>query len=130
MAILTALLISLGLVPAPDPPVADVRLLDESTDRIDFEIAVEEPSLLLMTDAYHPHWRAEPLPGSASDRYDVLPANWVLRAIPLSAGEHRIRLEYRIPGLGVAAGVSIVAVLAWLTGVLVWIVRRRRAEVA
>jgi hypothetical protein len=116
--------------PSPDPPVAAVRVLGESTDRIDFEIALDRPSLLVVTDAYHPFWRAEPLPGSASARYEVLPANWTLRGIPLEAGEHRIRLEYRIPGLRAAGAVSLGAALVWLAGGVAWLLRRGRAEAA
>jgi hypothetical protein len=118
----------------PDPPPAPgesggtVRVTDESTDRVDFEVTVDRPSLLLMTDAYHPFWRAEGRPGSVSSQYEILPANWVLRAIPLPAGEHRIRLEYRVPGFRIAAVVSMIAAFAWLAGLLGWAVRRR-AEV-
>lgn len=55
---------------------------------------------------YPPNWlhlllplRAEPLPGSAQQHYDVLPGNHVLRAIPLAAGVHRLRLVYERTGL-------------------------------
>jgi hypothetical protein len=72
------------------------------------------PAILLVTDAWHPFWRAESLPGSAQSRYDVLPADGMLRAVPLAAGAHRFRMEYRIPGFAAACGVSAIAWALWL----------------
>jgi hypothetical protein len=44
--------------------------------------------------------------------YDVMPANWVLRAIPLQAGTHHIRLRYEpravLPGF-IVSGVTLAA---------------------
>jgi hypothetical protein len=104
--------------PLPDPERGEgtVRLLDESTDHLSVEARLPAPAILLITDAYHPHWRARSLPGSAETTYDVIPANRVLRAIPLSAGRHRIRLEYSIPGFMRATTVSAIAWIALLAG--------------
>ncbi len=107
-----------------------VRLLDSSTDFLSITADVDKPSILLITDAYRHGWRALPLPGSAASHYSVIPANYILRAIPLTAGQHRIRLEYSPLGFRVGKWISIVAAIAFLT-VLVGVVRKpfaRRLE--
>ena len=53
------------------------------------ELAQNKPddavAVLLVTDAYAKGWRARALPGSAQATYDVLPADYTLRGIPLAA---------------------------------------------
>jgi hypothetical protein len=103
----------------PEPaPAAEgqgtVRLLEASTDRLTIEAELSAPAVLLITDGYARGWRARALPGSAQSRYDVLPANYCLRAVPLSAGRHRFALEYAPAGF--RAGI-------WLTagGILLFV---------
>ncbi len=54
----------------------------------------------------------------------MLPANYVLRAIPLGAGTHRLRLEYCPRGFRVGVWVSVAALAAWLAGVAVFATSR------
>ena len=98
---------------------------DEGTDFLDIEVEAPRPSVLLITDAWTDAWRAVPLDPQDTRRYDLVPANYVLRAVPLAAGHHRLRVEYAPREYAVGAAVSIVALAAWLaaTG---WLWRRRR----
>ena len=66
------------------------------------------------------------LPESSQRRYEVMPANYVLRAIPLSAGHHRIRLEYLPAGFVVGKWISLVSCAAYLGGLGWYLLRRRR----
>ncbi len=84
-----------------------------STDWLDVEAELTRPAVLLVTDAYSRHWRARPLPGSAQSRYEVLPADAVLRAVPLSAGRHRLRMEYRPSGFELGKWVSLASLLVF-----------------
>ena len=104
-----------------------VRLLAKTTDAVTFEVDTPAPAILLMTDVYTPSWHAQALPGSVQASYELLPANYVLRAIPLVAGHHRIRVEYRPQGLLAGAMVSIAALLVW-SGLAGWLVMRRRRQ--
>jgi hypothetical protein len=90
--------------PAVDGPDGTVRVLAETPERIDIEATTPAPAVLLMTDAYAPGWRATDLAGSR--RYDLLPGDGAFRAIPLSAGTHRIRIEYVAPMFAAGAWVS------------------------
>ena len=80
-------------------PVGTARVLESSTDHLIIEAQTQTPAILLVTDSYSRDWRAWGLPDeigarNAQAEYSVQPANWVLRAIPVQAGKHRIRLEY------------------------------------
>ncbi len=81
------------------PPKASVRILKVTVNSYDLEVVVDTEALLLITDSYSRDWRASPLPGNAQLSYDLLPANYAMRAVPLIAGHHRIRVEYRPAGL-------------------------------
>jgi len=108
----------LEAAPRPEPqPSADpgtVTLLDSSTDHLTIEAEAKTPCLLLITDTYAKGWRARGLSGSAQAAYEVMPANYCLRAIPLAAGHHRLRLEYSPPGFRLGRWVSALSLLACL----------------
>jgi hypothetical protein len=104
--------------PAP-PPVAGgqpgtVELLRADTDSLTISASVEKPTLLLITDSYSRYFRAVPLPESSQRRYDVLPADYALMAIPLAAGRHLLRLEYAPSGYVIGRWISMVALAAYL----------------
>lgn len=64
---------------------------------------------------------AEALPGSVKQSYQLVPGDCILRAIPLQAGHHELRMVYA-PGAW-PAGVTVSAV-AWLTrlgGFFIWL---------
>jgi len=81
-------------VPAQTPGQYAVQVLDESTDHVTLRVNTTQAGILLITDAYSEGWKAIALPGSVQQKYDVLPADMALRAIPLKAGEHLFRMEY------------------------------------
>jgi len=111
--------------PHPAPVAAPARgravVTRQGTDFLEIDADVSAPSLLLVTDAWTPAWRALALPGSAAERYELMPANYALRAVPLGAGRHRLRLQYAPTSFRLGAAVSLLAWLAWLAaGVMLW----------
>jgi hypothetical protein len=115
--------------PAPQPATEKgaVHLLASSTDSLEIEADVAAPCLLLITDAYSGGWRALARPGSAQARYQILPANYCLRAISLQAGRHLLRVEYSPLGFRVGRLISLVSlVLFFLLSVLTLKNRFRR----
>jgi hypothetical protein len=65
---------------------------------------------------------------SHQDRYTVMPADYTLMAIPLSAGKHLLRLDYAPDGYVIGRWISLGAIGAYLACVaMLWRVRRRSA---
>jgi len=80
-------------------PIADgmtgmVKVVGGDTDTLIIEAELSSPRILLVTDGYSRHWRATPLEGSMQESYEVMPANYIFRAVPLKAGSHRFVMEY------------------------------------
>ncbi len=103
-------------VPAPVPALEQGRatILREGTDYMEIEAHVGQPSVLLITDAWTPAWRAVAIEAGDARRYEVMPANYALRAIPLAPGRHHLRLEYAPRAFLLGALVSLLGWVAWL----------------
>ena len=102
--------------PAPQAPssAGDVRLVGSGTDHLDIEADVPSASVLLITDAYAKGWRARPLSGLSQQDYQVMPANYCLRAIPLAAGRHRLRVEYLPAAFVIGRWTSLITLALYL----------------
>jgi hypothetical protein len=107
-----------------DGAVGTAKIVSEQPDELVIEADTDKPTLLLVTDLYAQAWKAEALPGSAQSSYEVLPADYILRAVPLQAGHHRLRMFYAPGALPVGLGVSAVAWLVWI--VFLWRLSRRK----
>ena len=123
----------LETAPVPAPAGAAVggvvRLVAETTDSLTIEADLEAPAVLLVTDTYSDGWGARSLlPGhgsSTQSSYQVLPADYCLRGIPLGQGHHRILLEYRPTAYVVGKWVSLASLCLYMAGVIAWGVHRR-----
>jgi hypothetical protein len=107
--------------PLPGRERSRVRMMESSTDYSVVEADAQAPCLLLMTDAYSSGWRALAMPGSSQDRYQIMPANYCLQAIPLGAGHHILRIEYSPLGFRIGKWVSIIAwIVALVSALFLW----------
>ncbi|MGZ5566333.1 MAG: hypothetical protein ACXWKG_04895, partial [Limisphaerales bacterium] len=70
-------------------------------------------AILLVTDAYSRFWKVHALEPSSQQNYEILPADYCLRAVPLAAGHHLLKMEYRPPAFTVGKWVSLVSVLTY-----------------
>jgi hypothetical protein len=104
--------------PEPGGSSGSVRIVRQGTDELEIEAELERPAILLVTDAWTPAWRAVALPGSSQARYVVQPANYALRAVPLAAGRHALRLEYAPGAYRAGAWASLAAGAAWLAAAI------------
>lgn len=104
--------------PYPEPVISEekgtAKVVDSSTDHLIIEADLPHPAILLITDAYSNGWHARALPGSSQKRYHVVPANYILRGIPLSRGHHRIYVEYVPLAFQIGKCISIGAVIAYI----------------
>lgn len=100
--------------PVPGAEPGRARILREGSDFMEIEAQLERPSVLLVTDAWTPGWRAVPLEAGDDHRYELVPANYVLRAVALDRGKHQLRLEYAPPAFRIGLAISLAAWAAWL----------------
>jgi hypothetical protein len=95
----------------------------ERGELLTFEVAPEQPALLVVTDAWHPDWQA-----SVDGRdVPVLRVNAHFRGVALTRGAHRVEMRFapwtwRAGGLVSLASLGLLAALAGAGGAL----RRRR----
>jgi len=68
--------------------------------------------------------RAE-LAGSVQQKYNLMPADYILRAVPLAAGHHHLRVVYAPPSFPIGIALSVVAWATWL-GLLIWTWKTKR----
>jgi len=119
----------LETAPSPAPQAGakgSAKIVSSGPGELVIEAETDKPALLLVTDLYAHGWRVDALPGSVQQKYEIQPADYILRAVPLQAGHHELRMVYA-PGawpLGIA--VSSVAWLLWLGGFFV-VLRSRAA---
>jgi hypothetical protein len=109
--------------PMGDGTAGSAQIAAASTDSLTIDANVEQPSILLITDAYAASWRAVALTGSAQTNYQLLPANYILRAVPLSAGHHHLRLEYAPVSFQIGKWISMVSAVGFAA--CVWLFRKR-----
>ncbi|MFA5293551.1 MAG: hypothetical protein WC496_11020 [Phycisphaerae bacterium] len=101
-------------LPQPSENQGTAKIVDESTDYLTIEADIDSPAILLVTDAYHPNWKVKALSGSSQSKYELLPADYVLRAVPLNKGTHRFRMEYRPKIFTAGMWISVVSLTAYL----------------
>ena len=114
--------------PEPRPEsgaTGSATLIAAQPDALSIEVDTDKPTLLLITDLYDSNWRAEALPGSIQQSYRLMPADYILRVVPLMAGHHRLRVVYSPTAFSVGVGISAVTWTLWV-GAFFW--RRRRYQ--
>jgi hypothetical protein len=117
--------------PSPSPVRSTetglARIVDSSCNQLTIEADLPQPAILLVTDAYSNGWRARPLSGSVQQEYRVMPADYILRAIPLAGGHHHFRLEYRPTAFQLGTWISTVSGILYFLAV-VWCLKGRRSR--
>lgn len=116
--------------PAPRLRSATLEIVDESTDHVTLRGTLSDSAILVMTDAFAKGWRAVPLAGSVQQKYQLLPANLALRAIPMAAGEHHFRIEYAPPAYRYALVATPVSIAVFLGLTALWWWRRPKSTSA
>ena len=72
------------------------------------------PGLVVLADSYHPGWRAS-VDGSPAP---ILATNHLYRGVPVPAGRHTVRFEYRPRSVRLGAILSVVGAAG--IGFLAW----------
>jgi Bacterial membrane protein YfhO len=117
------------LAPGGQPLAGEPRragscaLVSFANTRIVARCRAERPAVAVFIEQHDLGWRAE-VDGAA---VALLRANLLMRAVPLPAGEHTVRLTYTPPGLVAGAMLSVTSVLLLAALACLPFPRRRRA---
>jgi hypothetical protein len=81
-----------------------------STNSVEARVVAAGRGLLVLSQAWAPGWSAR----VDSKRADVIRVDGILSGVEVPPGAHRVRLEYRTPGLEAGFGISVATLLALL----------------
>ncbi len=99
---------------------AAVKIVGYGPNEILLDVNATGAGVLVLSEVFYPGWRAW-----VSDReVEVLRANYLFRAVEISAGAQRVRLLYDPLSFKIGAGLFAATTLA-LIGWLVWRARKR-----
>ena len=109
---------------------AHVEIVDSSVNHLTIKADLPSPAILLVTDLYASGWQAKALAGSVQSEYQVMPANYILKAIPLKAGHHQFRIFYQPQAFIIGAWVSTLSLFCIVCGCFLYyvLVVRKRAS--
>jgi hypothetical protein len=81
------------------------EIINYTPTRIDINIKTPKPGLLFLSDNFYPGWEA--LVDNKPQK--IYRADYTFRAIPVSSGEHKIRLFYNPPSFKIGLMISIIS---------------------
>lgn len=91
-------------------------------NRIEMTADAAADGYLVLSEVWYPGWKAE-VDGVEAP---VLRADWCLRAIPVTAGKHRVVMEFSPPTFRAGAWISSVSLVAAVGGIFVARKREKR----
>ncbi|HVM31989.1 MAG TPA: hypothetical protein VMU88_02580 [bacterium] len=119
-----------GISAEPGRLAGKARVQDLSSDRLELDVRVSKPALLVLDENYSAGWKATAGPADPQGHYQVLPADGFLRVVPLTTGEHHFFLQYRPAAFVWGQWISSASLLVYLAAAAFWGFRRRSREVA
>ena len=92
---------------------SEVKILNYQNNQITLETNSQNPRFLILSEKFHPDWGAK----VDNQEVDILRANYLLRAVPLTAGKHTVHFYYQ-PRLQIGTKISFFTFLIFaLTGI-------------
>ena len=112
-----------GFSPPGAPRVkGSATVVSHTANEVSIETQSEREAVLVLTDSYYPGWTAE----VDGKRTEILRADYVFRAVPLSAGRHAVVFKFRPGSFLFGAAVSCAGAAVWSVWGILLILRRRR----
>ncbi len=96
-----------------------LQITSHEPERMRMEVELAAPGFLVLSDAYYPGWRA----WIDGVRTEILPADWLFRAIYVPAGRHAVEFRYEPASLAfgwLVTRVSLVVLVVSLGLALLW----------
>ncbi len=91
----------------PRAQTDQVRIVDDEPERITLEVAVGRPGYLVLADSWYPGWSAT-VDGNPAPIYR---ADVILRAVPMTPGQHMVSFVYRPLSFWAGVVVSLVTLI-------------------
>ena len=111
-----------GLAGAADGSEPVRVLQGDDPTRVDLEVTLRSPGLVVLADVFYPGWRLE----VDGQPVEILRVDRAMRGAIVPAGSHRLAYTYRPASVVAGAALSAVGALAWL-GLMASGRARRRA---
>ena len=105
-------------------PRGEVAIVRERNARVELRATLDRPGLVVLNDNWAEGWTVR-VDGRAAVPLRV---NDVMRGVVVGAGRHEIAWSYAVPGLRLGVAMSLVGLALLLAGLVVVLVRRRRAS--
>lgn len=106
---------------APATETVAATVVGRSRDSLTLELDAPAAGVVVVNESYYPHWTAR-VDGAVTP---IAPTNLQFRGIVVGPGPHRIEMRYQPPAYRPLAALSVLAMLAALS--LVIVERRRHA---
>jgi hypothetical protein len=94
-----------------------VQLLPSASNQVTIEAVLSQPGYLVLADTFYPGWQVH----VDGHRAEILRANYAMRAVALSPGEHTVVFRYRPASFLYGAAISGAA---WVALGAVWLIVR------
>jgi hypothetical protein len=101
-------------------PAGAAVITAQTSDSLDITADVARPCVLLITDAYSKYWAVTQHRGNTQSQYQLLPADYMLRGVPLAPGHHEIRLQYVAPAWKASEAVTFASLAVFFLALLPW----------
>ncbi len=106
-------------LPAGESAENWVRMEKLENDQIELKVYTEKPGILFLSEIYYPNWKVK-VDGKEGEVYR---ANYCLRAVPLTPGEHFLTFYYDKKTLRVGAFITLLTVISVFG--LLWLDRQK-----
>jgi len=103
---------SLPVLPAQSSPGEAAAIVEARPGRLVLDVTAAHDGLLVISQPFYPGWRAF----VDNQKTPIYRADFLLQAVPVVAGTHRVELSYRLPLLPMI--VSLAAVVGCLAALL------------
>jgi membrane protein YfhO len=105
----------------PPAPESSARIVNYEPNRLVIQTSAPTATVLVLSEIFYPGWEAT----VDGQRVTINVADYLLRAVPLSPGAHRVEMRYTAPAARSGAFISI-ATLCLLGGLTVYSWRTRK----
>ncbi len=103
------------------------EIVESSTDHMVVNANLQSPAMLLITDAYSAGWRVRDISEGPKKPYVLMRADYCLQAVPLTAGTHRILIEYAPASFRLGCWISAISAIAYSGCLIGWLIVRVRS---